>query len=151
MPELPILAELKTKSLLLGMLSLMCVFAPGLSALWLFSPEAVKGLDTIKLLILSSAITLPLVLVNTQVARGLNDIADAGEKLEASLLAGLAITALLFGGALFVWFLLEWDSRSFGATVVVLELALCGCAPIIKRRRKQVAERKVGLESLIIS
>jgi|GEM_PF-6078527 len=146
MADFAALSQLKTKPLLLGTLSFVCIFAPGLCALELFSPETVRNLDTIKLLVLASAITLPLVFVNTQIARELNEFGDVVESVEVGLVVGLAITVLLFGATLFAWFVLEWDARSFGVTVGVSQLALCCGVPILKGRKWRRAERERALE-----
>ncbi len=145
------LAHLKTRPLLLGTLSFLCVFAPGLCAYWVFSPETVRDLDTLKLMVLAASVTMPLVFVNAQVARVLNDLGSRVDGLEAALMIGLAMTSVLLGAVILVWYLLQWGVRSFTGAMGLLELALCLATPALRKRIQRKEVREQSLSDLVIT
>lgn len=152
MADLSVITQMKPKPWLLVSLTFVCLFAPGISALALFIPDMVRGLDTLKLLMLSAALTLPLVLVNTHVARVVYGFGNGAKDVEASLMIGLAITTLISGVVLCIWFLLEeLGARPFVAAVATLEFVLYCSSPILKRRQKLRAEEQKAMEEVIIS
>lgn len=80
------------------------VIAPGFLTIFLFKPELVASLDTFKLLVFSSALTLPIVALN-YIAIGVNqDASNSDRHIEAFLFSMLITCSIMYVALLISYF-----------------------------------------------
>lgn len=59
------LKTLKDKAVVLGIFAVVFIILPGIAGIYLFKPELISSLDWVKLVLLSAALTAPLVVINS--------------------------------------------------------------------------------------
>lgn len=122
--------------------------SPGLMAIFYFYRETFLLLDTIKLILLSIAITLPIVCWNILLLLSVRyrwRLIDRGEKrfLFIALTGSLWLTNYFFGVGLFLTYLLKIN---FWFTIVYAEIGLTIIILIVNKMQK----KKKNLDLLVI-
>jgi hypothetical protein len=117
--------QIKPHEIMRSILVFLSTVAPGVLVIFYYKPELIHELDVLKLIVLSAAITLPLIVVNSMIITFLYQ----GEGTLPAKLGAILFDAMLtsFFFLYFILFISWFQSLSFKIFVmlaVILELAL---------------------------
>jgi Na+-driven multidrug efflux pump len=130
------LGDLKTlswKQSIGGLFGFVGTVAPGFLLLYLFKPELISSLETIKVIIFSLALSVPIVLVNLPIAIYLS---GEHEDKYLPILFAMMLSSTVFYFALITTYLFNFNFKEFLIAVLVLQF-LVSIVAIIDRKIKK--------------
>lgn len=126
------------------------VIAPGFLVLYLYKPELIETLDIAKLVIFSSALTLPLLVINVMVLMFVFVRPDDNfdEKQMDYIIGGTAINILVYYGAIVAAYEKDWPFLKFlgrlaiSEVVVILFFVTVGYFVYLNKKKTDAQERE---------
>lgn len=120
---------------LFALLFISAVTCPGMLTIWHFSPALVEKCGAVVFLMLSIAVTLPVLSINTLAFSVSGTIHARDESLSSVAVFGIAvascITMLAMGVPLLIAFMCDLPLKGFVWSVIVSELLACAvCAKL---------------------
>jgi len=119
--------KINTNDITLALAALLGVIGPGFLTIYLFKPELVENLETLKLILFSCSLTLPILIINVTVI----DAYKNTEKLALAggeILASLSVTSFVLYSALVISYLFslsfKWHLGAIFGVQIILSLML---------------------------
>ena len=117
-----------------GLLVCTGAVCPGFLTLFLFKPELVTSLETIKILLFSISLSLPVVFVNLPVAIYVSE--DEDDKYHPILIS-LLLSSKVFYPSLLISYLLDYQFKLFLMTIAIVQLLVASTVIINEKFRRK--------------
>ena len=113
----------------------LSIFAPGFLLLYIYKPELLASLGTVKILIFSASLSLPIAAINTFLVPISEP--NEGSKFEDSLLLGALYSFIGLYAVIFISYLFSLSFKQFVIGIAIFEFILLIGVLIVRQREKK--------------